>query len=300
MKNSLSKSHIKKIKKVTWLGLIVNILLSAFKFAVGVIGKSQAVVADAVHSLSDVGTDFAVLFGVKFWSSPADSEHPYGHWRIETLITAIIGIALFVAGVDIVYKSITTMKEVHKVGPSMIAIAGPLVSVVLKEVLYRWTRSVGKNIKSKALIANAWHHRSDALSSIPVLFAVLLASINPKFVIVDHIGAFVVSIFIIKVSWDILKESFGEFVDVSAPKKDVKKIKDVAMKVTGVKSIHAVRTRKLGSGLHVDLHVLVDGNITVKEGHDISEEVKRELMEKGPEIFDVVVHLEPYKESFLN
>ena len=297
MRDELSKSNIKKIKKVTWMGLFANVLLSAFKFAVGVIGKSQAVVADAVHSLSDVGTDFAVLFGVKFWSSPADSEHPYGHWRIETLITAIIGIALFIAGVEIAYKAIVTIKEVHKVGPLMIAIVGPVLSVIVKEVLYRRTKAIGRDIKSKALVANAWHHRSDALSSIPVLFAVFLASINPKFIIVDHIGACIVSIFIIKVSWDILKESFGELVDVSAPKKDQKKIKDVIKKVAGVKSIHAVRTRKLGPGLHVDLHVLVDGNITVKEGHDISEEVKKELIEKGPNIFDVVVHLEPYEKS---
>ena len=295
MKDELSKSNMKKIKKVTWIGLLSNILLSAFKFAVGVIGRSQAVVADAVHSLSDVGTDFAVLFGVKFWSSPADPKHPYGHWRIETLVTAIIGIALFLAGVEIAYKAIISIKEVHKAVPSMIAIVGPALSVIVKEVLYRWTRAVGRDVRSKALVANAWHHRSDALSSIPVLFAVFLASINPKFIIVDHIGACIVSIFIIKVSWDILKESFGELVDVSAPKKDIKKIKDVTMKVEGVKSIHAVRTRKLGPGLHVDLHVLVDGNVTVREGHGISEEVKKELVDKGPNIFDVVVHLEPYE-----
>ena len=294
MIGELSKNNVKRLKKITWVGLISNILLAAFKFAVGIIGKSQAVVADAVHSISDVGTDFAVLFGVKFWSSPADSEHPYGHWRIETLVTAIIGVALFVAGVEIAYKSITTIKEVHKTGPSLIAIAGPLISVILKEVLYRWTRTVGREIKSKALIANAWHHRSDAFSSIPVLIAVFLASIDPRLIIVDHIGACIVSIFIMKVSWDILKESFGELVDVSAPKKDIRKIKDVTIKVTGVKSIHAVRTRKLGPGLHVDLHVLVDGNVTVREGHDISEKVKSELLDKGPNIFDVVVHLEPY------
>jgi cation diffusion facilitator family transporter len=296
MINELSKNNVKRLKKVTWAGLLSNILLAAFKFTVGVIGKSQAVVADAVHSLSDVGTDFAVLFGVKFWSSPADSEHPYGHWRIETLVTAIIGIVLFAVGIEIAYNSITTIKEVHKVGPSMIAIYGPIISIIVKEVLYHWTKSVGEKINSKALIANAWHHRSDALSSAPVLIAVFLAAINPKLIIIDHIGACIVSIFIIKVSWDILKESFGELVDVSAPNKDINKIKDVTMKVTGVKSIHAVRTRKLGQGLHVDLHVLVDGNVTVKEGHDISEEVKKELLEKGPNIFDVVVHLEPYRD----
>ena len=299
MKDNFFKENMRKIKKVTWMGLIANLLLAAFKFAVGIIGKSQAVIADAVHSLSDISTDLAVLFGAKFWTSPADSEHPYGHWRIETLITALIGIALFIAAVEIAYKSIISIKEVHEVGPSLIAIAGPIISVIVKEVLYRWTKSVGRDIKSKALIANAWHHRSDALSSIPVLFAVLLAVINPRFIIVDHIGAFVVSLFIIKVSWDILKDSFGELVDVSAPKKDQKKIKDVVKKVEGVKSIHALRTRKLGPGLHVDLHVLVDGSITVKEGHDISEEVKRVLVERGPDIFDVVVHLEPYEESFL-
>jgi len=296
MENTHSQNHIKKIKKVTWIGLLSNILLAVFKFIVGILGRSQAVVADAVHTLSDISTDVAVLFGVKFWTSPADAEHPYGHWRIETVVTAIIGIALFIAAIEIAYKSIITIKEVHKAGISLIAIAGPLVSVIVKEVLYRWTKSVGKNVKSKALIANAWHHRSDAFSSISVLFAVLLAAINPKLIIVDHIGAFIVSIFIIKVAWDILKESFGELVDASAPKKDLKKIKGITMKVAGVKSIHAVRTRKLGPGLHVDLHVLVDGKVTVKKGHDISEEVKRELIEKGPNIFDVVVHLEPYED----
>ncbi|MEJ2354640.1 MAG: cation diffusion facilitator family transporter [candidate division WOR-3 bacterium] len=294
MANKPSKNNVRRLKKITWIGLGSNILLSAFKFAVGIIGKSQAVVADAVHSLSDVGTDLAVLFGVKFWSSPADPEHPYGHWRIETLVTSIIGVVLFVTGIEIAYKAITTIEEVHKTGPSLIAISGPLISVILKEILYRWTRTVGREIKSKALVANAWHHRSDVFSSIPVLIAVFLAAIDPRFMIVDHIGACIVSIFIIKVSWDILKESFGELVDVSAPKKDIKRIKDVTMKVAGVKSIHAVRTRKLGPGLHVDLHVLVDGNVTVREGHDISEEVKKELLDTGPNIFDVVVHLEPY------
>jgi len=129
-----------------------------------------------------------------------------------------------------------------------------------------------------------------------LLSNVLLAAINPKLIIVDHIGAFVVSIFIIRVSWKILKECFGDLVDLSAPKEELKKIRDITTKIKGVKSIHALRTRSLGPGLHVDLHVLVDGKITVKEGHDISEEVKRELIEKGPDIFDVVVHLEPYED----
>jgi cation diffusion facilitator family transporter len=296
MENTLSQNHIKKIKKVTWIGLLSNILLAVFKFTVGILGRSQAVIADAVHTLSDISTDIAVLFGAKFWTSPADAEHPYGHWKIETVVTAIIGIALFIAAIEIAYKSIMSVKEVHKSGISLIAITGPLMSVIVKEVLYRWTKSVGRNVKSKALIANAWHHRSDAFSSISVLFAVLLAAINPKLIIVDHIGAFIVSVFIIKVAWDILRESFGELVDASAPKRDLKKIKGITMKVAGVKSIHAVRTRKLGPGLHVDLHVLVDGKVTVKKGHDISEEVKRELIEKGPNIFDVVVHLEPYED----
>jgi len=284
-----------EVRRVTWIGLAGNVFLSALKFIVGFLGSSQAVVADAVHSLSDMGTDFAVLLGVKFWSAPADESHPYGHRRIETIVTGAIGIALALAALGIGYNSLATIRDVHLKQPGWIAIAGSLLAIILKETLYRWTVAVGKRTKSSAVVANAWHHRSDALSSVPVVIAVTVAVINPKLAFIDHIGALVVSIFILKVSWDIIYPSLSELADLGAPQKSREKIRSIAMGINGVKSVHGIRTRRLGSGLHVDLHILVDGEMTVSMGHDISAAVKSALIEKGPNILDAVVHLEPYE-----
>lgn len=284
-----------EVRRVTWIGLAGNVFLSALKFIVGFLGSSQAVVADAVHSLSDMGTDFAVLLGVKFWTAPADESHPYGHRRIETIVTGAIGIALALAALGIGYNSLATIRDVHLKQPGWIAIAGSLLAIILKETLYRWTVAVGKRTKSSAVVANAWHHRSDALSSVPVVIAVTVAVINPKLAFIDHIGALVVSIFILKVSWDIISPSLSELADLGAPQKSREKIRSIAMGINGVKSVHAIRSRRLGSGLHVDLHILVDGEITVSMGHDISAAVKSALIEKGPKILDAVVHLEPYE-----
>jgi len=283
------------VVRVTWIGLAGNVFLSALKFIAGFLGSSQAVVADAVHSLSDMGTDLAVLLGVKFWSAPPDEGHPYGHRRIETIITAAIGVALALAALGIGYNALATIRNVHLRQPRLIAIAGSVFAIVLKEVLYRWTVAVGRKAKSSAVIANAWHHRSDALSSVPVVIAVAVAVLNPKLAFIDHAGALVVSIFILKVSWDIISPSLSELADLGAPRKHREKIRSIARGISGVRSVHAIRTRRLGSGLHVDLHILVDGEMTVRMGHEISGAVKSALIEKGPEILDAVVHLEPYK-----
>jgi cation diffusion facilitator family transporter len=283
-----------QIRRVTWIGLVVNVFLSILKFIVGYLGSSQAVIADAVHSLSDMGTDFAVLFGLRYWSAPADESHQYGHGRIETIVTSAIGITLVLAALGIGYNSLATIRGVHLTQPGWIAIAGSLMAILLKEALYRWTVAVGRRTKSSAVIANAWHHRSDALSSVPVLIAVAVAAITPKLAFIDHVGAIVVSIFILKVCWDILSPSVSELADRGASQKSREKIRSIAMDVDGVKSVHAIRTRRLGSGLHLDLHILVDGEMTVQMGHEISGAVKSALIEKGPEVLDVVVHLEPY------
>jgi cation diffusion facilitator family transporter len=242
-----------------------------------------------------MGTDLAVLLGVKFWSAPPDEGHPYGHRRIETIITAAIGVALALAALGIGYNALATIRNVHLRQPRLIAIAGSVFAIVLKEVLYRWTVAVGRKAKSSAVIANAWHHRSDALSSVPVVIAVAVAVLNPKLAFIDHAGALVVSIFILKVSWDIISPSLSELADLGAPRKHREKIRSIARGISGVRSVHAIRTRRLGSGLHVDLHILVDGEMTVRMGHEISGAVKSALIEKGPEILDAVVHLEPYK-----
>ncbi|MGD9873690.1 MAG: cation diffusion facilitator family transporter [Kiritimatiellia bacterium] len=280
-------------RRVTWIGLIINIGLSALKFVVGFIGHSQAMVADAAHSFSDLVTDFAVLLGLRFWSAPADDSHPYGHQRIETIVTTLIGAALFAVGAGIGYHALATVRDPHIESPGKIALLGALFSIILKEWLYRWTVAVGQRIKSSAVIANAWHHRSDALSSIPALIAIGLAVLHPKLAFVDHIGALIVSLFIIKVSWNIVSPALNDLTDRAASNRECEEIRTVATGIPGVISVHALRTRRAGSSLHVDLHVLVDGGMTVKAGHDISETVKQAILDKGPHVTDVVVHLEP-------
>lgn len=295
MKQSKKIQNGIQIKRITWIGIFINFFLAGIKFLVGYVGSSRAVIADGVHSLSDMATDFAVIFGVKFWTAPPDEDHPYGHLRIEALITTAIGLTLTAVAIGLGYKALTTLRESHLKQPGWIALIGPLLSIVFKEILYRWTMVVGTRTKSSAVVANAWHHRSDALSSLPALIAVAASALNPEWSFVDHIGALIISVFILKVSWDIISPSLSELADRGASMKDRQLIKKIAMEVDGVKEVHAIRTRKFGSNIHVDLHILVEPEISVRLGHDISEEVKKELIKNGPKILDVVVHLEPYE-----
>jgi cation diffusion facilitator family transporter len=284
-----------QIRRVTWVGLIGNIFISALKLTVGIAGYSQAVVADGIHSLSDMTTDIAVLVGVKFWSPPADEGHPYGHRRIETIITLGIGLVLAVVAIGIAYKGISTVREKHIEQPRLISLIGALVSIFAKEILYRWTASVGRRTKSSALLANAWHHRSDALSSIPALVAVGLAVLNPALSFVDHVGAVIVALFILHASWKIVKPALDELSDRGAPPDIRDRIREVASGEDGVHDVHALRTRRMGPGLFVDLHIAVDPGISVLDGHDISEAVAGRIKEQVAEVVDVVVHLEPSK-----
>ena len=295
MKKVESNSHIAQIKKVTWVGLIMNVSLAGIKFLVGFLGSSQAVIADAVHSLSDMSTDIAVILGVHYWSAPPDKRHPYGHQRIEALVTMAIGMALVGVAVGLGYNALSTIRDNHIQTVGLIAVIGPALSILLKEFIYQWTVRVGIQAKSTAVVANAWHHRSDAFSSMPALMAVIAASFDPKLAFLDHIGALIISLFILKVAWNILAPALSELADHGASEKDREIIHQIAGNVSGVKEAHAIRTRKFGSYIHVDLHIMVDPEMSVRMGHHISEEVKIALMEKGPEIRDVVVHLEPYE-----
>jgi len=288
------KEQIGSVRMVGWAGVAVNLFLTVVKFITGYMGSSQAVIADAVHSLSDMTTDLAVIFGVRYWVAPADEEHPYGHRRIETLITAVIGIILTAVAVSIGYKAISTIRDVHIRQPGWIALLGALFSILLNEGLYHWTVLIGKRTKSTAVIANAWHHRSDALSSIPAVVAVSLAIMSPKLAFIDHIGAIIVSMFILKVSWDIVYPAFQELSDSGAPRKELEQIELIAIGITGVKLVEAIRTRRCGDGIFVDLHIQVDGDMSVREGHNIAGAVKGNLIQKGPNVHDVMVHIEPF------
>jgi cation diffusion facilitator family transporter len=238
-------------------------------------------------------TDIGVLLGVRYWASPADEDHPYGHGRIETMVTAALGFSLAVVALAIGYNAIATVRAAHIRQPGWIAFIGAMTSILVKEVLYRWTLAVGKRANSTAVMANAWHHRSDALSSIPAALAVIVAIINPDWSFVDHIGALIVSLIILHASWRIIKPALGELADKGEPTYIQSRIETLVMALEGVEAVHAIRTRRVGPGIHVDLHITVDGNMSVYKGHDISEAVKKRLLDNGPDVIDVVVHLEP-------
>jgi cation diffusion facilitator family transporter len=286
-------SYTHQVRRVTWVGLAVNLLLAGLKFVGGALGASQAVLADAVHSLSDSTTDLAILIGVRFWSAPADRDHPHGHRRIETLITALIGLSLAAVAVGLTYNALTTLEQPHARPPGWIAFAAATASIAFKEALYRWTAAVGRRVRSTAVIANAWHHRSDGLSSVPAALAVAGARLYPAWSFLDHIGAIVVSLVILQAAWRIVWPALKELTDIGAPDEQREQIRGIALGTEGVEQVHAIRTRYVGSSLAVDLHVLVDGEMSVRQGHEISAEVKRRLLAQGPELVDVVVHLEP-------
>ena len=281
------------VRRVTWLGLYVNLALAAIKFAAGILGRSQALVADAIHTLTDLTTDIAVIAGSHYWSRPPDDNHPYGHRRLETLVTVFIGVALIAAGIGIGWKAVSTLHELHGSPPGWIAVFAAVLSVVCKEIIYRWTAATGRRVKSTALAANAWHHRTDALSSVPVLIAVAGARIFPGWSFLDHLGAVVVSIFILHASFKIIWPGLSELIDVGVPTEIRKRIRDIALENENVLQVHDIRTRYISSSIQVDLHIVVEGLITVREGHNIADDVKERIMEAIPEVLDVVVHVDP-------
>jgi len=283
------------VLRAAWIGLAVNVMLAIVKFAGGILGHSQAVVADAVHSLSDLATDAAVIVGVRFWSAPADANHPHGHARIETLVTVAIGLALAAVGIGLGWEALRGVTGPNYRQPGEIALVAALLSIVSKEALFRWTAAVGRRAASPALMANAWHHRSDALSSIPAALAVAVSLARPQWAVVDHFGAAIVCLFILQASWRIATPAIGELIDQGAPEQERSELERLASDIEGVHNAHALRTRYTGSRLVVDLHIEVDGELTVAAGHAIAQRVRRELLSKGPDVADVVVQVEPYR-----
>lgn len=285
----------KKIKRVTAVGLSANFFLTVFKILAGYFGNSQTVIADGIHSLSDSVTDIAVIVGSSFWSAPPDESHPHGHKRIETFITVIIGLALFFVAYGIGHNAVRTFNDPDE-APSYIALIAALISVIVKEALYQYTYYFGKRLKSLAVVANAWHHRSDAISSVPAALAVIISMKFPDYPYIDNIGALIVSLFIVWTAFKISWSSVLELTDAGADKAACESIECAAKGVVGVKSIHKCRTRKYGSGIQVDLHIQVDPEISVREGHAIGHKVEDELF-KNHDVIDVIVHVEPFGED---
>ncbi len=290
--NHRGKTEI-AIRRITWWGFFCNIFLSLFKITAGWLGHSQAVVADGIHSLTDTVTDLALIVGSYFWSRPADDSHPYGHRRLETTVSIFIGVILFLAGTGIGWNAIISVKAPHARHPELIALAAAATSIIIKEFLFHWNRRAGARLNSLALTANAWHHRLDAFSSVPVLVAVGVAFVRPSWHLLDHAAAFFVAILICLAATRIILTGFKELVDQGAPLEIRDQIDQLVRCHPDVLQAHNIRTRYVGNQLCVDLHVVVDSRMTVSRGHRVAEQVKQLLRQQGPQIIDVEVHLEP-------
>ena len=286
--------NTREFLKVTWVGLWINVLLSGLKIWAGLVGHSRAVLADGFHSLSDLVSDVALLIGVRFWSAPADEEHPYGHQRVESLITLGIALLLAVLSVMLVYDATLSLLAEERKSVGLIAALAALLSIVVKEALYRWTVRKGRELRSSALVANAWHHRSDALSSIPAALSSGIAHVAPGLAVLDLIGTIIVAVFLCAAAWKIAWPALNELTDRGASAEASARILSVAAAVPGVRDVHALRTRFLGAGTQVDLHVMVDGAMSVEEGHHVATAVEDAIMSMGSQMADVLVHIEPW------
>ncbi|MTI13292.1 cation diffusion facilitator family transporter [Sansalvadorimonas verongulae] len=287
---------VSEISRVTWVGLWINAALSVLKIVAGTLGHSRAVVADGLHSLSDLISDIAVLVGVRLWSAPADDDHPYGHQRFETLITLFIGIMMILTAAGISWDAVTSWHAGETHEASTLALVAALVSIVTKEGLFRWTLFKGKKINSSALIANAWHHRSDVLSSMPAALAVIGSMIFPGAAWIDLGGACLISLLILHSALGICAPALGSLVDQGASKDITEQLHKLASGVNGVRSIHRLRTRHHG-GLFVDMHLAVDCDLTVYQGHEIALAVESLLMQEGANVAEVLIHVDPWCEN---
>lgn len=289
-----------RIYRVTLYGAVANVILCAAKLVAGVMGRSSAMVADGVHSLSDLVTDIIVIAFVRISSKPQDRGHEYGHGKYETLATTIIGLMLLAVGIGIMWNSITQiwacLNGETLQSPGWIAFVAALVSIVVKEVLFQYTRSEGMKLDSQAVVANAWHHRSDALSSIGTAVGIGGALVmGAKWTVLDPIAALVVSLLIIHAAIEQLRPSLGELVDNSLPELVEEQIIQAILSCPGVTDPHNLRTRKIGNRASIDVHVRMDGNISLNEAHDKTKDIEHHIKNAiGLDTF-VMIHVEPIK-----
>lgn len=295
-----SLSREKEIYKVTIVGSIVNFVLLAFKFVAGILGHSAAMLADAVHSLSDFVTDVIVLVFVRISNKPQDKDHDYGHGKYETLATAIIGILLLLVGFGILWNGAFSiwafMKGEHLEAPGMVALIAALISILLKEILYQYTVIKGKNLNSQAVVANAWHHRSDAFSSIGTAIGIGGAILwGEHWRVLDPIAAVIVSFFIMKVAIQLLIPCVDELLEKSLPDEVEKDIEQALLSFPGVSEPHHLRTRRIGSYCAIEVHVRMDGGITLEEAHTTATAIEHKLKTMLGEGTLINIHVEPKK-----
>jgi len=294
-----SSNTLQAVRRITWIGFWVNLLLSGLKIFAGIVGNSSVLIADAVHSLSDLTTDVAILIGSRYWERPADEEHPYGHAKIETLVTFFIGLVLVLVAVGLIYDAVVTIFEMlhgkKMVSPTWLPLVVAVVSIFIKEYLYRITVRVGMRLKSSATIANAWHHRSDALSSIPAAITVAAClMLGSGFAFLDPVGTVVVALMIVYAAWEIVRPTFAALLDAGVSEAQCREIAALIRTFSEVNDLHKLRTRHIGpSGLAVDVHIQVDPEMPLRESHALSHRIKQCLLEADQGILEVFVHVEP-------
>jgi len=282
----------KEIRWVTLVGSAIDLALGVLKLIFGYLANSQALIADGVHSLSDLATDFMVLFAAKHGSRDADETHPYGHGRFETLATVALGIALIVVAAGIAWDAVERLFNPEELlQPGIWALVIAVVSVFSKEWIYHYTMHVAKKLKSNMLKANAWHSRSDAISSVIVVIGIIgtMSGLN----YLDSVAAVLVGAMVAKIGWDLAWQSVHELVDTALDPERVELIRKEILSVGGVRELHMLRTRMMGGDALVDVHVIVDPKLSVSEGHYIGEKVRKRLIEDVDEVTDVMVHVDP-------
>jgi len=280
-------------RSVTVVGALVNTILILLKFFAGIFGSSQALIADAVHSVSDLFTDVVVLLGIRIGRKPPDEGHPFGHARIETLASTIVGIALITTALYLGIKASLNIYHHNEYYPTGLALIAAVVSIALKEAIFHYTVHTGRRIKSQLIIANAWHHRSDALSSVAVLLGVAGTRIKPSWHILDSFAALLVSFFIVKVGLEILRIALREFIDTAPQPEIISKIEQCAFTVDGVLDTHDLRVRTSGGFYQMEIHIVVDGQLTVAEGHRIAKAVESCLVKDVDNLDRIIVHVDP-------
>ncbi len=290
----------RRIYRVTLVGFAVNLVLSLAKLAAGVFGRSGAMVADAVHSFSDLATDVVVIVFARISAKPRDDGHDYGHGKYETLATILISMALGVVGVGILVNSIGAVRSVLDGGvlprPGLVALVAAVLSIAAKEILYRYTVREGRAIDSPSVVANAWHHRSDALSSLGTLVGIGCAYfLGDKWRIADPIAALIVAVFIFKVAFDLIRTGVGELLEKSLPEETEREILRIVTLDPAVREPHNLRTRRIGAAIAIEIHIRVDGAMTVARSHALTVGIERRLRGRFGEGTMIAVHVEPLK-----
>ncbi len=292
----------KKIYRITLFGSLINLFLVTVKFLFGILGRSSAMIADAVHSLSDFITDLIVILFVHLSSKPQDKNHDFGYGKYETLATSLVGLALLIAGIMILYSGVEKILMVLKgetiLQPSMVALIAGLLSLIFNELAYRFTIRAGRQLNSQALIANAWHHRSDAFTSIGATLGIGGAIfLGNRWAVLDPLAAVVVSIFVIKTAWKLTRQAADELLERSLSDNIKGEIRRIAESESDVSQVHNLRTRRIGNQIAIEMHIRMPGDIPLYTAHKRTSEIEKLLRDQFGKGTHVIVHVEPLKQD---